>query len=316
MHFAYPPRKTSNPPPFLPRQSKLPGLLARRSRLKVIALAGLAFIAVIYIIARLSGRHGGAAHHKPSGRPPVVLVTVLDEKKYSKAYIDTVKDNRIQYAEKHGYKTFFAKASDYELKGAPPSWASVVATRHALTLFPDCYFVWYLDQNSFVMNPLLRIEDHVMKASRLEALMIKDQPVVPPDSIIKTFSHLKGQDVDFVLTQDKEGLSTGSFVLRNGEWAKYLLETWFDPIYRSYNFQKAETHALEHIVQWHPTILARLALVDQHIINSYSKDSAGAEYKDGDIAVRFADCTPSGAHPCEAESQRFAQQWRSNFKNA
>lgn len=121
---------------------------------------------------------------------------------------------------------------------------SVVAMRHSLTKFPDCKFVWYLDQNSFIMNFQLSIEEHVMKESRLESLMIKDFPVVPPDSIIKTFSHLKGQDVDFVLTQDKEGLSAGSFIVRNGDWARFFLETWFDPLYRSYNFQKAETHAL------------------------------------------------------------------------
>lgn len=94
------------------------------------------------------------------------------------------------------------------------------------------------------MNPQLKIEDHVMKPSRLDGLMKKDFPVVPPDSIIKTFSHLKAQDVDLVLTQDKEGLSAGSFLLRNSEWAPFFLETWFDPLYRSYNFQKAETHAL------------------------------------------------------------------------
>lgn len=116
--------------------------------------------------------------------------------------------------------------------------------RHALTKFPDCHYVWYLDQTGFIMNSKLKIEDHVMRLSRLDELMKKNFPVVPPDSIIKTFSHLKGKDVDFVLTQDKGGLSPGSFVVRNGEWAKFFLETWFDPIYRSYNFQKAETHAL------------------------------------------------------------------------
>jgi mannan polymerase II complex MNN11 subunit len=116
--------------------------------------------------------------------------------------------------------------------------------RHAMTKFPECGYLWYLDQDSFVMNPHLKIEDHVMKPGRLESLMIKDHPVVPPDSIIKTFGHLKGQDVDFVLTQDTEGLSAGSFVVRNGEWARFFLETWFDAIYRSYNFQKAEAHAL------------------------------------------------------------------------
>jgi hypothetical protein len=116
--------------------------------------------------------------------------------------------------------------------------------RHALTKYPDCRYIWYLDQNAFIMNPKVKIDDHIMKSSKLDELMKKDFSVVPPDSIIKTFSHLKGQDVDVVFTQDKEGLSAGSFVIRNGEWAEFFLETWFDPIYRTYNFQRAETHAL------------------------------------------------------------------------
>lgn len=79
----------------------MPGL--RRTRLKLIALAGLAFIGLIYLLARPSGSHHGApATRAPSGNPPVVLVTVLDEEKYSKGYLDTVRENRIQYAEKHG----------------------------------------------------------------------------------------------------------------------------------------------------------------------------------------------------------------------
>lgn len=116
--------------------------------------------------------------------------------------------------------------------------------RHAITKYPDCKYMWFLDQNALIMNPHLKVEDYVMGASKLEASMFKDLPVVPPDSIIKTFSHLKGDDVEFVLTQDKEGLSSTSFVIKNGEWAKFFLDTWFDPLYRSYNFQKAETHAL------------------------------------------------------------------------
>jgi mannan polymerase II complex MNN11 subunit len=189
-------------------------------------------------------------------------VTVLDESKYSKAYLETVKENRIQYAEKHGtstttttsptqslttsagYKTLFAKVGDYNLNGSPASWTTVVALRDALTKYPECRYVWHLDASGFVMNPKLRLEEHVMHPAKLEQLMKRDVSVVPPDSIIKTFSHLKAKDVELVLTQDKEGLSAGSLVLRNGEWAKFFLETWFAPIYRSYNFQKAEVHAL------------------------------------------------------------------------
>ncbi|KAK4228029.1 family 34 putative glycosyltransferase [Podospora fimiseda] len=315
MHYAYPPRKASHPPPYAPRSSRnIAGL--RRNRTKLLAITGLFFIAVIWLLTRPSSSHAAPSPHKPSGNPPVVIVTAVDEATYDKDYLDTIKENRIKYAEKHGYKTFFPKVSDYDLKNAPKSWTKVVAMRHALTKFPDAYFFWYLDQNAFIMNPRLKIEDHITKNSRLEELMKKDHPVVPPDSIIKTFSHLKGQDVDFVLTQDSEGLSAGSFIVRNGEWARFFLETWFDPIYRSYNFQKAETHALEHIIQWHPTILARMAIIDQRLLNSYSQHNKGDEYRDGDLAVRFVDCLAAGVQACQTESQKFTQKWRTAFSSS
>lgn len=143
-----------------------------------------------------------------------------------------------------GYDTFFPLIGDYDLKGAPMSWTKVVALRHALTLFPGATYFWYIDVDTFIMNPQLSIEKDIMAPAKLEQKMLVDFPVVPPDSIIHTFKHLQGEDVDFVATQDRDGLSTSSFLIRNSEWSRFFLETWFDPMYRSYNFQKAETHAL------------------------------------------------------------------------
>ncbi|KAI0837305.1 glycosyltransferase family 34 protein [Hypoxylon sp. FL0890] len=311
MHYAYPPRKSSNPPPFLPRSSRIPRI--RRIHLRPIALLALAVIGLIWLF---SGGSKHSKHRTISGKPPVVLVTVFDDRNDNSVYIKNIKENRVQYAEKHGYGTLLVKASDYDLNGSPSSWAKVVAMRHAITKYPDCKYMWYLDQNAFIMNPHLKVEDYVMGASNLETNMLKDLPVVPPDSIIKTFSHLKGNDVEFVLSQDKEGLAAGSFVIKNGEWAKFFLDTWFDPLYRSYNFQKAETHALEHIVQWHPTILSKLAIVPQHLINAYSSNAHGAQYKDGDIAVVFAHCSNTGDKSCAKEAERFSQQWRTSFSRA
>lgn len=130
------------------------------------------------------------------------------------------------------------------------------------------------------MNTDEPLSTKVLNPSRLEELMITDRPVVPPDSVIKTFSHLRGDHVDLVLSQDQEGLAGGSLFVRNGEWAKFFLDAWFDPLYRSYNFQKAEGHALEHIVQWHGTILAKLALVPQRVVNSYTR-AVGRETGEG-----------------------------------
>ena len=94
------------------------------------------------------------------------------------------------------------------------------------------------------MDPKKSLDDIVMQSSKLESMMLRGKPVVPPDSIIRTFDHLRADDIDLVLSQDKSGLVHNNIILRNGEWAKFLLETWLDPLYRSYNFQKAERHAL------------------------------------------------------------------------
>jgi mannan polymerase II complex MNN11 subunit len=118
-----------------------------------------------------------------------------------------------------------------------------------MTLNPRSTYFWYLDSSALIMNPDIPLVSHILTKSKLEEQMIVNHPVVPPDSVIKTFANLKGDRIDLVVTQDKDGLSETSFIVRNGEWAKYFLDVWFDPIYRSYNFQKAEAHALEHIVQ-------------------------------------------------------------------
>jgi mannan polymerase II complex MNN11 subunit len=116
--------------------------------------------------------------------------------------------------------------------------------RHALTAFPHSKFFFFLGQSALIMNPSLSLSSHITSRERLEKLMLRDTPVVPPDSVIKTFAHQNGDEVDLILTQHEDGLAQRSFVLRQGDWAKFFLDTWFDPLFRSYNFQKAEAHAL------------------------------------------------------------------------
>jgi mannan polymerase II complex MNN11 subunit len=119
-----------------------------------------------------------------------------------------------------------------------------MAMRHALSKFPDCKYIWYLDQDAYIMEPSRTVEEQVLAPPTLESLMIRDYPVVPPDSIIKTFAHLRGEDAGLIISQDKDGLVSGSMFVRNGDWGKFFTETWRDPLYRKYNFYKAERHAL------------------------------------------------------------------------
>jgi mannan polymerase II complex MNN11 subunit len=156
-----------------------------------------------------------------------------------------------------GYANFFTSISNYTryTEPSPSSWTLIPALRHALTKYPHTAHFFSLSPHALIMSPSLSLREHVLDPDRLESLMQKDIPVVPPDSVIHTFSHLKSDKVDLILTQDAENLSHESFILRRGEWAKFFLDTWFNPLYRTYNFQKAEGHALVRLnYKTHPDI--------------------------------------------------------------
>lgn len=107
MHFAYPPRKSSDPPPFRPRSAHhLP--LLRRIRIRTLLLAFLTFIGGCYLLFGLWSRQADPyREHVPSGNPPVVIVTVVDGARYSANYMKTIEENRKSYAEKHGMPWIF-----------------------------------------------------------------------------------------------------------------------------------------------------------------------------------------------------------------
>lgn len=118
-----------------------------------------------------------------------------------------------------------------------------MAIRHAIAKYPDCGHIWFLDQNALILDAKTSLEEHILSKTRLEEAMMPDTPVVP-ESIIRTFGHLQVEDAALLISQDKSGLVTDSMIIKNGEWAKFFLEQWLDPLYRSYNFEKAERHVL------------------------------------------------------------------------
>lgn len=246
-------------------------------------LSGLALVWLLYVILG-GGSSDSDEASVAGGGPQVVIVTTLDED-LTDAHIELIKDNRKDYASRHGYETFFPNTTDYDLAEAPRSWSTIPAIRHAMTKYPRTPWVWYLTSTALIMDTRTTLNKKILNPSVLQKSMLVDKPVVPPDSVIKTFTHVKPERIDFIISQDHEGLAGGSMFVRNGEWAKYFLDAWFDPLFRSYNFAKAEAHALEHIVQWHGTILAKLALVPQRIINSYAVREAPMESKCQDRSV-------------------------------
>ena len=69
-------------------------------------------------------------------------------------------------------------------------------------------------------------------------------------------------------------------------------------------------------MQWHPTILSKLALVPQRTINSYNYGVIGDRYEAGDMVVRFPGCSKTGDLSCDKEAERFLSQWQAAFAGA
>lgn len=71
-------------------------------------------------------------------------------------------------------------------------------------------------------------------------------------------------------------------------------------------------------MQWHPTVLARTALVPQRMLNAYSQDSSSAaldgNYKDGDFVIRFPACDTIPMRDC-SEMESYYMLWQKKVKN-
>src|SRR5438067_8478557 len=106
MHFAMPPsRKLSHPPPyaskFAPARSS--HLMIRRSRLQAISLLTFGVVAVFFLFSRI---FSGSPGRPPAGTPEVVVVTMVERRGFNEGYINNLKKNREEYAEKHGLLPF------------------------------------------------------------------------------------------------------------------------------------------------------------------------------------------------------------------
>ncbi|KAH9815350.1 glycosyltransferase family 34 protein [Teratosphaeria destructans] len=310
MQFPYP-RKSSTASAFAPRTTSR-SYGGRRRNPRSLAPYLVGGVALIWFLVWLFAGSTSSRASRPPGTPEVVIVTTLDPK-LSESYKTNIKENREYYAHKHGYATFYPNTTDYDLMpNVPQSWATVPALRHAMTKYPHTPWLWYLTSTALIMNTKDSVYDRVLDPAKLGPMMITDAPVVPPDSVIKTFSHLKPERVDLILSPDREGLAGGSLLVRSGDWAKFFLDAWYDPLYRSYNFQKAEGHALEHMVQWHGTVLAKLALIPQRIINSYTSSNSGeaGQYQEGDFIANFHGCARDSSRNCEQEMAPLMVRWR------
>ena len=239
--------------------------------------------------------------------PDVIIVTALDFEKYTLGGLTAIAQNRIDYAHNHNYGVYIRWSQEFlpklnsmaHLKNKEKAkWIRIFAVRAAMLAFPQAKWFWYLDQDGLIMNMNINLHDYVLSDEALDPIMLRQQKINPQSGIIKTYKSSRPNSVRLILTQSDEKIETHSFLVRNDDIGKSILEFWCGDLFYSYpNFPYGPESAVTHILQWHPFILSRSAIIPARTIAALHKpDGQIAEddhlhYVSGDLAVSWPDCS-------------------------
>ncbi|KAG7938062.1 uncharacterized protein OGAPODRAFT_75412 [Ogataea polymorpha] len=261
--------------------------------------------------SRKAFKEHGRIVFRPSGggkSPEIVIVTGVDFEQFEQGHLTKVVQNRVDYAHANGYGVYVRWIQEFiptlQEFHNDRKWAKLFILRAAMHAFPQAKYFWYLDENAYIMRHDIELYSYLLEPISLEPIILRDQPIVPPNGAIKTYKKTKPEDVRFVITQTKDGLNTDSFILKNDIYGKGLLEFWTDPLMRKYpSFVADDKDALMHILQWHPVILSKSAIVPGRTIASLHSSNIAEEaddtsfYQEDDFVVNFKGCDVH--HTCE-----------------
>lgn len=273
-------------------------------------------------------KHGGVAQELQDANPPLVLVLGLDADRYSKDYLIRVLNDRLAYAKKHGYGLYARYLQDFqpeeetnpeiETKLDPLEWAKTALMREAMYAFSHAAWLWWLEQDAVIMNHEFDIGSQlVFDKQALSQQMIRDAPIIPPESIIHTYKHVPAEQIKFITTQNDAGISMNSYLIRNDQlYGRMLLDYLKDPLHRTYpGFRaagsgRAVDAAVTHLVQWHPAILSRMALVAPSVLGAHPDEGKllkGISFKKGSFVYLLKSSLLS--HRGVQDNDYIADEW-------
>ncbi|SCU95483.1 LANO_0E10484g1_1 [Lachancea nothofagi CBS 11611] len=239
--------------------------------------------------------------------------------------------NKRAYAKRHGYGLTLkdmrtAKRYSHEYR---EGWQKVEVLRQTMREFPNAEWFWWLDPETLIMEPQMSLEKHLF--SRLDTLSYRIPDEFNPLQLPLDIPYVDySQEPELFITQDCGGFNLGSFLIKNSEWTKLLLDVWWDPVcyeQKHMMWEHREQDALEALYAQEPWIREKTAFLPLRSINAFppgacSEFSDDARFfyneEDRDFVVNMAGC--SFGRDCWAEMQHYGslmethnQRWWRRF---
>ncbi|KAF2035690.1 hypothetical protein EK21DRAFT_84116 [Setomelanomma holmii] len=208
------------------------------------------------------------------------------------------------------------------------SWEKVDTIRNAMRKYPHAEWFWWLDTNTFIMEPSLSLQNHIFK--RLDKITYRDINRYNPLNIShpladeyldpETRSPVgdgKVESINMIIPQDCGGFNLGSFMVRRSVWMDRLLDIWWDPVgyeQKHMEWEHKEQDAFEYLYKNQPWIRPHVAFIQQRQIMSFPPGACGEkgddpnihyQEKNRDFLVNMAGC--EWGRDCWAEMYNYRQ---------
>lgn len=177
------------------------------------------------------------------------------------------------------------------------SWEKVDIVRNSMRKYPNAEWFWWLDLNSFIMEPSVSLQAHLFNdlatntyrdINLYNPLNISHPPDPTKDNPAFT-NYLdpisrsavgdgKPESINLLISQDCGGFNLGSFFVRRSAWTDQLLDIWWDPVFyeqRHMEWEHKEQDALEYIYTNQPGMRPHVAFVPQRLVNAFPNGACG-----------------------------------------
>lgn len=184
--------------------------------------------------------------------------------------------NKKDYAERHGYAltlkdTTLKRRYSHEWR---EGWERVDILRQTMREYPEAEWFWWLDQNTFIMEPEIDLTSYLLRNIDKKAYRtinyFNPQDITAEAPYVDTTT----SPINMIITQDCNGFNLNSFLIRKSEWSELLLDAWWDPVlYEQMHmvWERREASCLEVLYSHQPWIRESMAFVPIKAINSLTK---------------------------------------------
>jgi len=177
--------------------------------------------------------------YDPSGPKPseIVILTATDGHGHNggiNSILEATAENRQAYCKHQGYNYHFINITKYDLKGAHPVWAKLPAIIETFQTYPSAQWVWWLDLDAILMTPSRSLNDVVLSREAMNAALLNNTELVYDNNHKTGVSSPAAPDfkeIDFLVSQDHNGINAGSFMIRRSKFSRWMLDMWQDPLY-------------------------------------------------------------------------------------